>query len=99
MKLPRKMLTAFCQKRKIQELSLFGSALRDDFGPDSDIDLLVRFSPEAEWSLWDKVRMQQELAGLLARKVDLVSKNALEHSTNSVRKQHILNHTKVIYAA
>ncbi len=97
--LPKKALAAFCQKWKVQELSLFGSVLRDDFGPDSDIDFLVRFAPSAEWSLWDRAQMQQELSELLHRKADVVSKTALEHSSNPIRKQHILNHAKVIYAA
>lgn len=97
--LPQEALNAFCRKWKIQELSLFGSVLRDDFGPDSDIDFLVRFRPEAEWGLWDRAAMQQELMDLLDRRVDVVNKTALERGTNSVRKQHILNHAKVIYAA
>jgi len=59
--LPLQQLAAFCQKWKIVELSVFGSALRDDFGPDSDIDFLAMFDPESDWSLLDHAQMEIEL--------------------------------------
>jgi len=92
-------IQAFCVKQNISELSLFGSALREDFGPDSDIDFLVRFSPEARPTLFDLVRMKDELESIVGRDVDLVSKNAIEASRNRFRRQSILESTKVIYAA
>ena len=53
-------IARFCHDWKISELALFGSVLRDDFGPDSDIDLLVTFEPDARWSLFDIVRLKRE---------------------------------------
>ena len=95
----REKLTAFCQKWKITELSLFGSVLRDDFGPDSDVDVLVTFADGARWSLFDHLKMEEELAGLLGREVDLVSRRAIERSKNWVRKEAILAGAEPIYAS
>src|SRR3990170_2944244 len=84
-------LAACCRRWKILRLEVFGSALREDFGPDSDIDLLVTFSPDAEWSLFDHVRMTEELAAILGRDVDLISRRAVERSHNWIRRQAILD--------
>jgi predicted nucleotidyltransferase len=92
-------LEEFCRRWKIAELSLFGSALRDDFRADSDIDLLARFAPDAEWSLLDHARMERELAGMLGREVDLVSRTAVEASPNWIRRREILNTARALYAA
>ncbi|MFH1137951.1 MAG: nucleotidyltransferase family protein [Pseudomonadota bacterium] len=73
------------------ELSLFGSALREDFRPDSDIDLLVSFAPDSAWSLLDHARMEQELSDILVRKVDLVTRRAVEGSGNWIRRKSILD--------
>lgn len=94
---PQEKIVDFCQHWKIQELALFGSILRDDFAADSDLDVLVSFSPTADWSLLDHVRMEKELENLLGRKVDLLSKRALEKSHNWLRRQAILNTARVIY--
>jgi uncharacterized protein len=59
--LPQKEISDFCQRWQISEFALFGSVLRDDFGPDSDLDVLVTFAPEADWSLFDHLRMEEEL--------------------------------------
>jgi len=91
-------ITKFCQRWKICELALFGSALRDDFGPDSDLDILVTFAADAEWGLFDHVKMQQELQALLQRNVDLISKRALVRSQNWLRRQEILNTAQVLFA-
>jgi hypothetical protein len=91
-------LTNFCQRWKIKELALFGSALRPDFGPESDVDVLVTFAPDAEWSLFDHVRMEQELKALFGRDVDLVSRQAVERSSNRIRRKAILSTAQVIYA-
>lgn len=96
--LPEQEIQAFCDRWQIIELALFGSILRDDFRPDSDIDILVTFSPEADWSLFDHAKMQQELASLLNREVDLVSKRAIERSHNWIRRQEILITAQVIYS-
>lgn len=95
----RGMLAEFCRRWKVAELALFGSALRDDFGVDSDIDLLVTFAPDAEWSLFDHVQMELELKALLKRDVDLVSRRSIERSKNWIRRNNILKTAQVIYAA
>lgn len=96
--LPINQIEAFCDRWQVSELSLFGSALRDDFRPDSDIDLLIAFEPSADWGLLDHAKMQQELSQLLGRDVDLVSKWAIEQSSNWIRRQEILSTAQVIYA-
>ena len=95
--IPMDKIAKFCQRWKIRELALFGSALRDDFGPDSDLDILVTFTADAEWGLFDHVKMQQELQALLQRNVDLISKRALARSQNWLRRQEILNTAQVLY--
>ncbi len=87
-------LTSFCMKWKVRELSLFGSILRDDFGPESDIDVLITFEPEAPWSLWDLMDMQKELQNLTGRPIDLIEKEGLR---NPFRKSEILSTNRVIY--
>ena len=91
-------LRAFCQRWLIDELSLFGSVLREDFGPDSDIDVLVSFAEDAPWSLMDEVEMVDELEVILGRKVDLVSRQAVERSHNWIRRHNILGSAQVVYA-
>ncbi len=95
----RERIAAFCEKWKITELALFGSVLRDDFGPDSDVDVLVTFAEDAEWSLFDIVTMQDELKEALGREVDLVEKAAVEQSDNYIRRRHILSNTEPLYEA
>jgi hypothetical protein len=94
-----RQLAEFCARWRVSELALFGSALRDDLAPDSDIDLLVTFAPDARWSLLDHIRMQTELSELLGRPVDLVSRRAIERSSNPLRKREILGAARSIYAA
>ena len=89
-------IAEFCQRWKIIEFALFGSILRDDFRPDSDIDVLVTFVPEQCFTLDDWMQMQEEIEALLDRKVDLVSK---EYLKNPYRRHEILKTHQVIYAA
>jgi len=89
----------FCRKWKITDLALFGSVLREDFRPDSDIDVLVSFEPNARWSLMDVVEMQDELEAILGRKVDLVERRAIERSENYIRRRHILESAEPVYVA
>jgi predicted nucleotidyltransferase len=96
---PLKEIEDFCRRWKIIELSVFGSILRQDFRPDSDVDLLVRFAPDAHWSLFDHSRMERELATLLGREVDLVSRSAVERSPNWIRREEILRTARTLYAA
>ncbi|MEZ4591299.1 MAG: nucleotidyltransferase family protein [Chloroflexota bacterium] len=92
-------MAAFCQKWLIQEFALFGSATRPDFNPSSDIDVLVTFKPEAQWTLFDHVDMQDELRALFGREVDLVSRKGIERSQNHIRRHEIINSARVMYVA
>jgi predicted nucleotidyltransferase len=93
---PDGQLADFCRKWRVRELSLFGSAVRDDFRADSDVDVLVSFEPTAGWSLLDLVAMQEELEAMVGRHVDLVEQEALR---NPYRRAAILNSKRVLYAA
>jgi uncharacterized protein len=93
------VLSEFCVRWKIAKLELFGSFLRGDFGPDSDIDLLVTFAPDAAWGLLEHVRMERELSSLLGRKTELVSRRAIEASHNAIRRSAILGNTRPVYVA
>ena len=97
--LDREALSDFCRRWKVTELALFGSALREDFRPDSDLDLLVTFASDAEWSLPDHAAMEQELSGALGRKVELVSRRAIERSSNWIRRREILDSAEPVYVA
>ncbi len=97
--IPDERLREFCHRWKIAELRLFGSALREDFRSDSDLDLLVSFAPEADWSLLDHVAMEEELASILGRKVDLVSRRAIERSSNWIRRKAILESAEPYFVA
>lgn len=92
-------IAAFCRKWLIEEFALFGSAVRDDFDQNSDIDVLVTFKPEARWTLFDHVDMQDELKKLFGRDVDLVSRKGIERSLNHLRRHEIISSARVIYAA
>ena len=89
-------IARLCRKWLITELALFGSVLRPDFGPESDVDVLVTFDAAALWSLWDLVAIRDELEAIFQRKVDLVEKQALK---NPFRRHAILTSHQVIYAA
>lgn len=89
----------FCRRWGVVEFSLFGSVLRDDFRPDSDVDVLVRFAPDTKVSLFDLARMQDELGELLGRRVDLVEREAVERSENYIRRKHILSSVEPVYVA
>ena len=89
-------LAEFCRKWKIARLELFGSALRDDFGDDSDIDLLVTFD-EPPKSLFDLVDMDLEIARLAGRHVDLVERRAVEEAENYLKRRRILGSAREIY--
>ena len=98
--LPYEQIAEFCRKWNVSELALFGSVLRDDFRPDSDVDVLVSFpSYEATPSLFEHVDMQDELESIFGRRVDLVSKKGVEESENRFRKKTILESAQVVYAA
>jgi hypothetical protein len=87
-------LDEFPRKWRITELEVFGSVLRDDFRLDSDVDFLVSFAPDAKWSLLEYVAMEEELAELVRRPVDIIERRAVESSENYVRRRHILNQVR-----
>lgn len=95
----REKIAEFCQRWRITELALFGSILREDFRPDSDIDLLVTFAPDTTWKLTDWVEMKEELEAILGHVVDLVEKHLVENSPNYIRRKHILSNKQTIYVA
>jgi predicted nucleotidyltransferase len=97
--LSEEQIADFCRRWHIHKFALFGSVLRSDFSQDSDLDVLVTFAPDAEWSLLDHVQMEQELEALVGRKVDLLSRRAVERSHNWIRRQEILNSAEVVYGA
>ncbi len=97
--IPSGRIAAFCERWQIAELALFGSVLRDDFGPDSDIDVLVGFAKEARHSLLDMVDMEVELQAIFGRSVDLVERAGIERSKNYIRRKAILQSAETIHAA
>jgi len=96
---PKDRIAAFCPKWKITELALFCSVLREDFRPDSDVDVLVTFSPDSDWGVDHLLDMKEELEALFGRAVDLVEKRLVEESRNYIRRKHILSHMESVYAA
>ena len=94
--IPMDKITAFCRKWKIKEFSLFGSVLRDDFGPNSDVDVMVSFEERAGWDLFDWVDMIEELKAIFGRDVDLVEKGTIR---NPFRRHSIMTGREVLYAA
>ena len=92
--IPRGSITEFCHRNRVKSLALFGSVLRADFRPDSDVDVLVEFQPEAKVGFLALSRMQRELAVLFQRPVDLVPKDGLK----LLIREAVLASTEVVYA-
>lgn len=88
-------LAGLCRRYRVRELSVFGSAARGEMRPDSDIDLLVEFLPDAEADLIDHAGLMLDLAQLLGCKVDLVSKNGLK----PLIRASVLEEARLLYAA
>ena len=97
--IPSEKIAAFCRHWQITELALFGSALRDDFGPDSDVDVLVSFGEDAKHTLFNLDDMELELKEIFGREVDLVSRRGVEASLNYLRRNRILKSAQVIYGS
>jgi uncharacterized protein len=97
--LDREAVVAFCRRWGVTELSLFGSVLRGDFGPESDVDVLATFAPDARRSLFDYAAMRDELAAIVGRRVDLVNREAVEKGANQIRRRSILETAELVYAA
>jgi len=94
--IPEGQIRDFCGRWKIAELAVFGSVLREDFHPDSDVDVLVTFAKEAEWSLYDWADMIAELREIFGRDIDLLSSHSLR---NPFRRHEILKNRLTLYAA
>ncbi len=92
--IPRTKITEFCRRNQVKSLALFGSVLRADFRPDSDVDILVEFQPEARIGFMAMSRMQRELTELLHRPVDLVPKDGLK----PLIRDDVLANIEVVYA-
>ena len=92
-------VTAFCKHWRVQGIALFGSVLRNDYGPHSDIDVLVKFAPGPTPGLFGIVRMERELSELFGRRVNVVTREAVENSRNPIRRQAILDSVQIVYAA
>jgi len=96
LEIPREAIAGFCRKWRVKQLAIFGSALRDDFGPESDVDVLVELQPNHGLNLYDWVDMIEELQAIFGRKVDLVAKGGLR---NPFRRREILRTAEVVYAS
>ena len=96
--LPKEKIAAFCQRWQVTEFALFGSVLRDDFRPDSDIDVMVQFHPEAHPTFSSLDQMEAELKTMFHRNIDLITRQGIETSRNYLRRQEILSSAQVIYA-
>lgn len=96
---PKEQLARFCQRWKITELALFGSVLRVDFRPESDVDVLVTFAQSAHWGFDQLLEMKGELEVLFGRPVDMIERRLVDESPNYIRRKHILAHMEPIYVA
>ena len=92
-------LASLCRHWNIAELALFGSILGQNFHINSDIDILISYQADAPRGLFQKMELKEELEAIVQRKVDLVSKKAIQESRNWIRRNHILNSAQVIYVA
>jgi uncharacterized protein len=93
--IPNEKLAALCRRYRVRRLALFGSALREDFGPDSDLDLLVTFAPDAQIGFLALGQLRRELMALFQRPVDLVPQDGLK----SQIREAVLDSAELIYAA
>jgi uncharacterized protein len=96
---PQEQIEQFCGRWKISRLAVFGSAVRGTLRPDSDIDLLVTFAPDADWTMFDHFAMEEGLSRLFGREVDLVTVQALEENPNPAYRREIVGSARQIYAA
>lgn len=95
--LPMQKIAEFCQKWQVIEFALFGSVLRDDFRPDSDIDVMVQFHPDAHPKFSTLDQMETELKTIFQRDVDLITRQGIKASRNYLRRREILSSAQVIY--
>lgn len=95
--IPEAALKAFCEQHHIRKLSLFGSVLRDDFRPDSDIDVLVEFDENYRIGLMGFAALQLELSELLQREVHLSTFRSVAENANHLHLKHVLDSSQIIY--
>ena len=95
--IPHDEIASFCERRGISELALFGSVLRADFSPESDIDVLVTFKPGVKPTIADLTQMENELKVIFGRNVDLGTRHSVEEDANYLRRKAILDSTQVVY--
>ena len=96
----RDRIAEFCRRHRIREFSVFGSVLRDDFAPESDVDVLVDFQEGATPSFFRFLDVEEELAGLLgARKIDFLTRPSIDESDNYIRRAEILKSLRNLYVA
>ncbi len=95
--LAKEAIAKFCRRWKIEEFYLFGSVLRDDFSPESDIDVMVKFARDVRWG-WTIVDIAEELETIFKRKIDFIFKESIEKSQNWIRQENILGSAKLVYA-
>jgi uncharacterized protein len=93
--IPAGPIAEFCRRNSIRRLALFGSFIRDDFGPESDIDVLVEYEPDAGVGLWGMAEMELQLSRMVGRKVDLRTANDLSRYF----RDEVLASAEVVYAA
>ncbi len=93
--IPKDEIARFCRRNRIHRLSLFGSVLRDDFGPDSDVDVLVEFESDAKVDYFDLHDMEEQLSSLLGQKVDLSTVKSL----SKYFRDEVLREAQVQYVA
>jgi predicted nucleotidyltransferase len=97
--LPLERIAEFCRQWKIVKLEVFGSALRDDFRKESDLDFMVTYADDAPWDLVDHIGIERRLSELLGRPVDLVTRRGIEQSHNWIRRPAILSSARMVYVA
>ena len=95
---PLGRIERFCSRWGILDFALFGSVLRGDFRPDSDIDVLVSFESGVRHGIFDLIQMEEELKEIFGRDVDLLTRRGVEVSENASRREEILNTAEVVYA-
>jgi uncharacterized protein len=97
--LPMEKITEFCDRWQVVEFSLFGSVLRDDFRPDSDVDVMVEFSSDAHPTFTTLEQMEEDLQQIFHRDIDLITRQGIETTRNYLRRQEILSSAQIIYVA
>ncbi len=95
----KEKIETFCQRNHIRSLAFFGSVLRDDFSPESDIDVLVEFESSFAPGLMKMTDIENELSAILGHEVDLVERESVEKSLNYIRRRHILESLESVYVA